>query len=210
MNATSTGSAPGPRTCAALPSIAPGDVLVSGGPFPSTPIYVQFAGAYEGTDVNLITIDGSNLTGSGSVQVTTTRQGHGRSDEIQILDFVGSVGGTWSIYKALEAGGPGSQGSSFLDWNDPSSDVHTAINTMHFYGGNVDVDGFATLVDPRNGQTFGGAHIFKFKNALAETDIQPLGFYDDGLTPSSPEAQPSTACGRSTRVASRHRTRSSL
>ena len=61
----------------ALSNIAPGDVTCTGGPLPTTPVAVSFAGgAYDGADVPQMTAT-SSLTGgtSPAVAVTTTTPG---------------------------------------------------------------------------------------------------------------------------------------
>ena len=60
----------------ALSNIAPGDVVVTGGALPGTPIVIEFAGTYALTDVPLLTANTSGLTG-GSIfaTVSTTTPG---------------------------------------------------------------------------------------------------------------------------------------
>jgi hypothetical protein len=61
----------------ALSNIAPGDVVVAGGPLPTTAVTVTFMGAYEGINVPALTANGAGLTGgtSPAVVVTTTDEG---------------------------------------------------------------------------------------------------------------------------------------
>jgi hypothetical protein len=59
----------------ALSNIDPGDVVVSGGPLPNSRLQIRFSGALEGTDVGAITVDGTNLTGGGSLAISTLRAG---------------------------------------------------------------------------------------------------------------------------------------
>lgn len=66
----------------ALASIAPGDVIVNGGPLPATPVTVEFAGAYAKTNVALMTLLGANLT----------------NNEVQTVSLLGMpTGGTFSL-----------------------------------------------------------------------------------------------------------------
>lgn len=60
----------------ALSNINVGDVAVTGGPLPGTPIDVTFQGQYSGTNVPQMTVDNTGVTG-GTYQVTTTTQGVG-------------------------------------------------------------------------------------------------------------------------------------
>jgi hypothetical protein len=55
-----------------LAQINPGDVIVTGGVLPGTPIDVEFAGQFTGSDVPEMTVDASGLAG-GTVDVATTR-----------------------------------------------------------------------------------------------------------------------------------------
>ncbi|NJA59173.1 hypothetical protein [Streptomyces sp. NEAU-H3] len=56
----------------ALSNVNPGDVVVSGGPHPGTPVIVTFAGQYLGDDVTQMTASATNLTGGASPAVTVT------------------------------------------------------------------------------------------------------------------------------------------
>ncbi|HEX7162066.1 MAG TPA: hypothetical protein VF223_12625, partial [Trebonia sp.] len=58
-----------------LSNVDPGDVIVTGGPLPTTPIVVRFEGQYEQADVAAMTADSTNLTGGGSYTVTVTQEG---------------------------------------------------------------------------------------------------------------------------------------
>ncbi|MFH8813138.1 hypothetical protein ACH4GZ_39065 [Streptomyces hygroscopicus] len=61
----------------ALSNVNPGDVTVTGGPHPGTPIVVTFVGQYLGDDVGQMTASGAGLTGgtSPAVTVATTTAG---------------------------------------------------------------------------------------------------------------------------------------
>ena len=65
----------------ALSNINPGDVVVTGGPHPGTPVVVTFAGQYMGDDQPQMTASAASLTGgtSPAVTVTTTTPGGGAS-----------------------------------------------------------------------------------------------------------------------------------
>ncbi|MFK8851245.1 hypothetical protein [Streptomyces sp. Ac-502] len=84
FNSQTTASIPYNATAAqvkaaleALSNINPGDVLVTGGPHPATPVVVTFAGQYLGDNVAQMTASATNLTGgtSPAVTVTTTTGG---------------------------------------------------------------------------------------------------------------------------------------
>lgn len=61
----------------ALPNLAPGDVTVTGGALPGTPVSVAFSGVYEGINVPVMTSDDSGLTGGTdpAVVITTPEEG---------------------------------------------------------------------------------------------------------------------------------------
>ncbi|MCA1220261.1 hypothetical protein [Streptomyces sp. 8L] len=73
----------------ALSNVNSGDVNVTGGPHPGTPVVVTFAGQFAGDDVAQMTASGTNLTGGSTpaVTVATTSAGGaaGASDGTQIL-----------------------------------------------------------------------------------------------------------------------------
>lgn len=59
-----------------LSNIAPGDVSVSGGPFPSSAMTVDFSGGtYSNQNVAQISVDPTNLTGTKTASVSTTTDG---------------------------------------------------------------------------------------------------------------------------------------
>ncbi|MGH9936577.1 MAG: hypothetical protein ACREAM_10050, partial [Blastocatellia bacterium] len=59
----------------ALSNLAPGDVLVTGGPLPTAQIQIRFAGTLAGTNVAEITINSGSLTGGGSYAPSTLQAG---------------------------------------------------------------------------------------------------------------------------------------
>jgi hypothetical protein len=60
----------------ALSNVAPGDIVVTGGPLTTTALTLTFGGAYAGIDVPQVTIDASDLTGTDpGGQGTTTQNG---------------------------------------------------------------------------------------------------------------------------------------
>lgn len=59
----------------ALSNLAPGDVVVSGGPISTTPVTIIFQGTLAGTNVTAITVDSTGLTGGGTYVVATTIAG---------------------------------------------------------------------------------------------------------------------------------------
>lgn len=59
----------------ALSNLAPGDVVVSGGPISVAPVTIIFQGTLKGTDVTTITVDSTGLTGGGTYVVATAIAG---------------------------------------------------------------------------------------------------------------------------------------
>lgn len=64
----------------ALPNINPGDVVVSGGPWPATDLTLTFGGQYVGVNVAQITADGAGATGETITIATATAGGAAVSD----------------------------------------------------------------------------------------------------------------------------------
>jgi hypothetical protein len=58
----------------ALSTVAPGDIVGTGGALPGTPVVFTFGGAYAGVNVPQIVVDSTGLTG-GTLAVATTTQG---------------------------------------------------------------------------------------------------------------------------------------
>lgn len=58
----------------ALPNVNPGDIVVTGGPWPATNYTLTFQGQYVGSDVSQITATPSGLTG-GTVTIATSQAG---------------------------------------------------------------------------------------------------------------------------------------
>lgn len=60
----------------ALSNIAPGDIVVTGGPLSTSAVTVEFTGALKSSDRTQMTANGAALTGAGAaVSIATTRQG---------------------------------------------------------------------------------------------------------------------------------------
>jgi hypothetical protein len=86
----------------ALSNIAPGDVVVTGGPFPGTPVVVEFDGTLAGQNVELITGNGAGLTGTtGNITgVATTRGGSTPTNEKQRYYYQASPVGKSAYWKS--------------------------------------------------------------------------------------------------------------
>lgn len=100
----------------ALSNIASTDIIVTGGPLPSTAITVEFTGTLAGTNVAQITADSTNITGGGSIVASTTQAGAAtgvtsigvlpagpREIDIYMDPVVGGTIGTTKVADALAA-----------------------------------------------------------------------------------------------------------
>lgn len=99
----------------ALSNIGANDVIVTGGPLPSTAVRVEFTGALAGTNVASITVDNTNITGGGTiVQSTVNNGGAGTISSPALLpigprqvdiymDAIGGTIGTTAVTDALTA-----------------------------------------------------------------------------------------------------------
>jgi hypothetical protein len=67
----------------ALSNIAPGDVLVTGGPFNTAPMFVEFKGALANSNRTQMTFTSSLTGGSASVTISTTQGGQAASPTTQ-------------------------------------------------------------------------------------------------------------------------------
>lgn len=66
----------------ALSNLAPGDVLLEGGPVNTTPLRIIFQGTLKGTNVGAVVVDSTGLTGGGTYGVTTPVAGGAAITEI--------------------------------------------------------------------------------------------------------------------------------
>lgn len=88
----------------ALSNIAPGDVVVTGGPGGTAPLAIEFRGAYAGTDVTEMTADSTGLTGgAATATVATTVPGSAavtdspRTITVAVVDENGNTPSSGSI-----------------------------------------------------------------------------------------------------------------
>ena len=139
----------------------------SGGPWS-----VNFGGTYASTDVNLMTFDGSSLTGGRSVGVTTTTEGGTASDAIQTV-WVTAQKGTFTLTFR------GATTSTLDVATSTAASVKTALEALSTVGtGNVDVygHGIRTLVDEFTGNTAYANALFviRFKAQLGGAAVEKL------------------------------------
>jgi hypothetical protein len=121
---------------AALSGVGAGQVIVTGGPGPSTPWVVQFTGTLAGTVVDAGTVNGGSLTGNGGVTITTTQHGAGLSSAIQLIDLSNATGGSFT----LSFGG---QTTGAINYGASGSTVQTALQGLSTIGsGNLTIYSF--------------------------------------------------------------------
>ncbi len=118
-----------------LTSGAAGDFVVTGGPWPSLPIFVQFTGTYAATAVNPIRINGSALVGNADLEIAEVQKGRGLSNEVQEIDFRTATAGTFTLRLGTEE-------TSALSFASTAAQIQTALEGLGEIGsGNVLVYG---------------------------------------------------------------------
>lgn len=140
----------------ALSSLAPGDIVVTGGPGDSgatTPYVLTFGGTLAETPVAEITASGASLTGgAGTATPSTTTAGVAPVNEVQTVTLVGT-GGTYTITYSGQTTDP-------LSPNATAAEITTALEALSNIGvGDVGVT------------TAGGVVTITFQGALAATPV---------------------------------------
>lgn len=160
-----------------LASVTPGDVTVTGGPGPGTPWFVTFKGTYAGTDVNSFSVDGTSLTGNGSVAVTTTTQGGSLSDEI-VWFVIPATGGTYTLTY-------GGETTAALNHNDNAATIQAALEALSTIGaGNVVAYGGKSTQTAEAYQFF-----LHFTGALGSTNLATPTLDDTLLVLNEPSGE---------------------
>lgn len=113
-----------------------GNVSVpSGSGTSSDPWRVEFIGSNASTNVAQITGNGSELTGTVSVSVTTVVDGVAATGEVQTITLTGATGGTFTLSFKDKETGP-------LAYNVSAANMQTALRALSSIGGaNVNVSG---------------------------------------------------------------------
>ncbi len=156
----------------ALTTPVPGDVIVTGGPGPSTEWYVTFTGNFAATEINEDTVDGTNLTGGGDVVVAESTKGGGKSDEIQGGTIVATAGSYTLSFNGQTTGN--------IAYNATAATVQTALEGLSTIGsGNINVyGGESTTADTFN-------IYFVFAGTLAATNVADITIDTGALTGSA-------------------------
>ncbi len=148
-----------------LASVSSGDVSVSGAA--GGPWYVTFEGSYSETDVALMSIDGSSLTGSNVVDIETITPGTAVPNEIQFLQVneqIAPISGTYTLTFDGET-------TSGIAYNASAAAVQTALEGLATIGsGNVEVSGGEGVTD---GVT-SWFYLIEFVGALAGSNVSEL------------------------------------
>jgi hypothetical protein len=145
-----------------LDSIEAGDVTVTGGNLPGTPITITFGGQYAATDVDLIRATSSIGTATPTYETFF--------DFEKGLDFM--------VRKPKEAAGAANviesvKGKSALTWNCEADDVRAALQDLaNMEQGDVGVSG---------GPLPGTPIVVTFRGQYADTDVALMTVTDDTL-----------------------------
>jgi hypothetical protein len=137
----------------ALSNLAPGDVVLYGGPISTTPLRIVFQGTLKGTNVAAVTVDSSSLTGGGTYVPTTDIAGGAAitsvaqrpvsrmQADVYVDDTFGAIGTTkvtsaynagfevgakWAAFFAMNTDYP-----SFQDLVHIGADVSGRFSTAH-------------------------------------------------------------------------------
>lgn len=157
---------------AGMASVATEDIAVTGGA--GGPWFVTFTGDFAATDVALMSIDASSITGNGSVDVETVIKGGTNSDEIKLLSVVetvatGDIGGTYTLSLSSET-------TSALSYAATAAQIQTALEALPSVGsGNVAVYGRVAPTSDNN------AYLIHFTGELAGTNVTELSVDDSGI-----------------------------
>lgn len=147
-----------------LTTPGPGDFFVTGQA--GGPWFVTFKGNYAETDVNLLSIDGTNLVGNGDVVIQTLTEGSQFSNTIQYYVLYGSQGS----YQLRLSG----EDTAALSFGASATDIQTALENLSLIGtGNVRVSGGHL-------QYLGGRRVFfiEFIGDLAGQNVPSLEAID--------------------------------
>lgn len=147
----------------ALSNLAPGDVVVTGGPGDAggtTPYVFTFGGTLAATDVAQITASGASLTGgAGTATPSTTTEGVEEVVEVVAVNEVQTLtvtanGGTYTLDYDGEV-------TTDIAYNAAAATIQTALRALGNIGAtDVTVTGSA-----------GGPYTITFLNTLAATDV---------------------------------------
>lgn len=165
----------------ALSNIAVGDVVVTGGPGPNSPWFINWQGAYAEIEVNEITVNGASLTGNGGVSVETTALGSGASSEIQTLGVEANdpaeVTGTYTLEFNGEITDP-------IDTFATAATIQTDLENLSTIGsGNVSVIGgqISNNLSPGEPVFFEHFYWIIFQGALASQNVSLISADETGL-----------------------------
>lgn len=157
------------------------DVIVSGGPFPNTPMTVEFSGSLANTNVSLMTIDPALISGSAvSASVFTLTEGvSGGSNEVQRLTETGSPSqGTFTLTYSGYTTTP-------ISYNASAATVDAALEALSNIGsGNVTCSGGPLPDSPV---------MITFTGALAATNVSQITVNDYDLLSLVEETTPGSA-----------------
>jgi hypothetical protein len=148
----------------ALSNIGAGNVNVTGGALPGSPVVVEFQGALASTDVSQLIVDGSALTAGSLRSLSTTTQGS--FNETQQLNTSGTLtAGDFTLTFDGETTAP-------IAFNADAATIQTAIESLTTVpAGSVIVSGtLATAIE------------IQFTGALTQQEVSQFVVDSTGLT----------------------------
>jgi hypothetical protein len=83
----------------ALPSIDVGDVIVAGGPLPTTPVTIQFAGQYADTNPAALVVTDNVTNGNATITTPTPGGGSGAASDGREIALAGRIGHLFEAVK---------------------------------------------------------------------------------------------------------------
>ncbi|MDE2100050.1 MAG: hypothetical protein KGL39_22540 [Patescibacteria group bacterium] len=152
----------------ALAGVGAGQVLVVGGPGPSSPWYVTWTGTLGNQSIAAGTVNGTNLTGGAVATVAEQQHGNGLSDDIQFIDISAVSGGSAATLRSFTLTLAG-QTTTTLTNQSTAANVQSALQALANVGsGNVLV--YAAAVSSGYFLTY-AVH---FTGALAQASVALL------------------------------------
>jgi hypothetical protein len=144
----------------ALSNIGPGDITITGGPLPNTPVTVEFGGTLAEMDVQLMT--GSPSFTGAIVDIETTQETSEGEDDTQLVTLVGgTAAGVWGLTVDL---GSGDETTADISATASAATVQTALEALASLApGDVVVTGDA-----------GGPYTVVFGGTFDDTDVEQM------------------------------------
>ena len=132
----------------ALSNIEPGDVVVTGGPLPGTPMVLTFGGMYAGADVGLVSINSAALTGTTPLYTPSQTTPGATIAQVSLQPISGNE---WDFFLDGTAAGLGTTKlTRCFGWNWGITDLYGPV-----WVGNTSQTSWAAHVDLPPSTSFG-------------------------------------------------------